>query len=157
MDPNENNHLNNLTAKVPSELIQSLVDNYRSNQLVCINEGLGIEDAHSIWFDLVTLKKFMTEIEDAAKNLDSPVLEEDLGIRFYYAAYPEVPQDPIPESCSKKHTLVLVPTKREDDQNYDFNPFEDQENVLAVTTGRMALAQNHGYLIPPGASNVESY
>ncbi len=152
----DNNYLNNLNAKVPSELIQSLVDNYRSNQLACINEGLGIEDAHSIWFDLVTLKKFIAEIEEASKNLETPVLEEDLGIRFYYAAYPEVPQDPIPESCSKKHTLVLIPTKREDDLNYDFNPFENQESVLAVT-GRMALAQNHGDLVPPGTTIVESY
>ncbi|WBV59734.1 hypothetical protein PFY12_11765 [Chryseobacterium camelliae] len=152
---NENFNAGN-SARLSTEIIQNLIDNYRSNQLTFINEKLGIDDAHSIWFDLVTLKKFIAEIEEAAQNLDSPISEEDLGVRFYYAAYPEIPQEPIPENFSKKHTLVMVPTKKEQNQNYDFNPFESEENALAIT-GRMAMAQNHGDLVPPGSTNVESY
>lgn len=147
--------MESLNAKISSEIIQNLVDNYRSNQLKYINENLGTDDAHSIWFDLVTLKKFITEIEESAQSLESSISEEDLGVRFYYAAYPEVPQEPIPQSFSKKHTLVMVPTKKVDGLNYDFNPFEE-ENVLAIA-GRMALAQNHGDLVPPGPTNVESF
>jgi hypothetical protein len=146
-----------ITSKISAEIIQSLVDNYRSNQLVYINENLGTDDAHSIWFSLVTLKKFIAEIEDEAQKMNPSIREEDLGIRFYYAAYPEFPELPIPENFSKKHTLVMVPTKKEQDSNYDFNPFESEENALAVAE-RMALAQNHGDLVPPGAStNIESY
>jgi len=148
--------MDSITSKISADLIQSLIDNYRSNQLACINEKLDTEDAHSIWFSIETLKSFIARIEEEAHKIDSSVTENDLGIRFYYAAYPEVPQDPIPERFSKKHTLVMIPTKRVDGLNHDFNPFEE-ENALAVTE-RMALAQNHGTLVPPDATtNIESY
>jgi len=157
MDSLDNDNLNNdSNPKVSLEHIQSLIENYRSNQLTHINQQLEIEDAHSIWFSLGTLKSFIARIEEETQKIDSSTLENDLGIRFYYAAYPEVPEAPIPENFSKKHTLVMVPTKRINGLNHDFNPF-DEENVLAVT-GKMALAQNHGDLVPPGAStNIESY
>lgn len=156
MDSIENDNLSNdFNPKVSLELIKNLIDNYRSNQLTHINEKLDTEDAHSIWFSLETLKSFIARIEEEAQKIDSSVSENDLGIRFYYAAYPEVPLDPIPENFSKKHTLVMIPTKKLDGLHHDFNPF-DEENALAVT-GRMSLAQNHGDLVPPGTTIVESY
>ncbi|CAD7802679.1 hypothetical protein CHRY9390_00963 [Chryseobacterium aquaeductus] len=149
---------------IPTEVIQSMVDNYRSNQLACINETLQIDDAHSIWFDMVTLKKFISDIEIEAHQVDPHVSEEDLGIRLYYAAYPETTEEPVPEDYARRHTLIMVPTKKQDDLNYDFNPFEsdcetDTETALALAAGigREALAQNHGILVPPGNGTVESY
>lgn len=144
---------------IPTEVIQSQVDNYRNNQLMAINETLGIDDANAIWFDMVTLKKFIADIEKEACDIDPDVTTKDLGIRFYYAAYPEEPQYPIPADYARRHTLIMVPTKKKDDLNYDFNPYEDMGHALAVTlevSGR-AVAQNHGALIPPGTSIVESY
>lgn len=144
---------------IPTEVIQSQVDNYRNNQLMAINECMGIDDANAIWFDMVTLKKFIADIEKEAYEVDPEVRTEDLGIRFYYAAYPEEPQEPIPADYARRHTLIMVPTKKKDDLNYDFNPYEDSSHALAVTlevSGR-AVAQNHGALIPPGNSIVESY
>lgn len=130
---------------LPISVVQDLVNNYRDNQLTYINENLGIDDAHSIWFDLQTLKNFIQEIEKQANLVDPGISDEYLGIRFYYAAYSE---EPVPSDYGKRHTLVMIPTKIEEGINYDFNPFEESG---------MALAQNHGCLVPPTASQVESY
>ncbi|MCU7619105.1 hypothetical protein NZ698_18150 [Chryseobacterium sp. PBS4-4] len=171
-EQNDNSQRQNQSISPSSmscDTIQELVDNYHNNQLAFITENLGFEDAHSIWFDLETIKNFIAEIELQAHLIDPTCPDKDLGIRFYYAAYPETPTDPIPEDYAKRHTLVMVPTKKEEDGsgqmlNFDFNPFEsdsetDPENALALIggLGRNALAQNHGKLTPPGNPIVESY
>lgn len=146
------------TNLIPTPLIQNLVDNYRSNQLEAINQDLNIEDAHSVWFDLPTLKSFVAEIEAQAKLIDQNVKDVDLGIRFYYAAYPAVPEPSVPTEYANRHTLVMIPTKKMNNLNYDFNPFENKSESLAVAGVLTdALALNHGDLVPPGTSIVESY
>lgn len=145
----------NSASQLPVAFIQNLVDNYRNNQLALINQNMAMDDAHSIWFDWVTLKNFIAEIETEALAIDPTVENKDLGIRFYYAAYPQEVQQPIPSNYAKKHTLVMVPTKKEGGLNYDFNPLQEEGKALAVTG--IALALNHGDLVPPGASIVESY
>lgn len=147
--------MNNTNLTLPVDLIQNLVDNYRNNQLEYINQNMTTGDAHSVWFDLPTLKSFIAEIETQAQIINPNIPNDDLGIRFYYAAYPQVPQQPIPSNYAKRHTLVMIPTKKEEGLNYDFNPLEEGK-ALAVS-GKIALAQNHGDLVPPGASIVESY
>lgn len=149
-----NTNLNNPNT-LAVDLIQDLVDNYRNNQLNCINQNIKIDDAHSVWFDLPALKNFIAEIEAQAQIVDPNVQSNDLGIRFYYAAYPENPAQPIPSNYAKRHTLVMIPTKQEEGLHYDFNPFQEEGKALSVTG--IALAENHGDLIPPGASIVESY
>ncbi len=171
-DPNNENGQANRFAnpwRMSTDIIQELVDNYRNNQLNYINENLGIDDAHSIWFDLETVKKFIEQIELQARLNDPTCPDKDLGIRLYYAAYPESPTDPVPADYAMRHTLVMVPTKKEESEggeilNYDFNPFESDsgshtQTALAITAGlgRNALAQNHGILVPPGNGTVESY
>lgn len=155
-DPNTS--MNNLNLNTPNtlsvDLIQNLVDNYRNNQLEYINQNMTMGDAHSVWFDLPTLKSFIAEIETQAQIINPNVQNDDLGIRFYYAAYPETTVQPTPSNYAKRHTLVMIPTKKEQNLNYDFNPFEGK--ALAVTGG-LALAQNHGTLVPPSTSIVESY
>jgi len=146
------------TNLIPTSLIQNLVDNYRSNQLLAINQDLSIQDSHSVWFDLPILKNFVAEIEAQAKLIDLTVKDSDLGIRFYYAAYPAVPQSSVPANYAKRHTLVMIPTKKLNDLNYDFNPFDNNSVSLAVTGVSIdALALNHGTLVPPSTSIVQSY
>ena len=152
-----NTNLNNPNT-LAVDLIQDLVDNYRNNQLNCINQNIKIDDAHSVWFDLPALKNFIAEIEAQAQIVNPAVQSNDLGIRFYYAAYPENPAQPIPSNYAKRHTLVMIPTKKEEGLNYDFNPFQEEGKALSVTgVIAIALAGNHGDLVPPGASIVESY
>lgn len=160
----EKQNFNMDAAVLPTEFIQDLVDQYRNKQLTYIDANLGTEDAHSIWFDLQTIKKFIAEIESEALRIDPHCQTKDLGIRLYYGAYSETPSHPIPQDYGKRHTIVMIPTKLKEAEggqmlNFDFNPFEDKnsdnEQALALTPG--ALGQNHGALIPPNNSIVESY
>ncbi|WP_326982093.1 hypothetical protein VUJ46_18050 [Chryseobacterium sp. MYb264] len=155
-----------------NDLIQTLIDNYRKGHVRAINSTLGIEDAHSIWFDLPKLKKFIATIEDEAKNANPDTTEEDLGIRFYYAAYPKaenwdiMDSHPVAKEYAEKHTIVMVPTLKKQDEtgqtlHFDFNPVDANDaNSMALNARKANLsiiAENSGSLIPPGVSIVESF
>ncbi|MDR6406487.1 MULTISPECIES: hypothetical protein [Chryseobacterium] len=160
-----------------SNFIQTLINNYRNNHLVSIKDKLGFDDAHSIHFDLPTLKKFISDIETETQKSNPTVTGEDLGIRFYYAAYPkttdwEIMADtPIGVEYAQKHTLVMIPTMKMEDEEgeilpYDFNPLGSGNSgeVLAMASSRnvndpaeQSLAQNHGTLIPPDSTKTELF
>lgn len=155
-----------------SDLIQTLIDNYRSGHGRAINSALGIEDANSIWFDLPKLKKFISMIEDEAARINPDTTEEDLGIRFYYAAYPKeenweiMDSHPVAKEYAQKHTLVMVPTLKTDNEtgeslHFDFNTNDTNEGSTMALNARRAnlsiIAENNGSLIPPGLSIVESF
>ena len=158
------------------DLIQTLVNNYRNNQLIAVKDKTGIDDAHSIHFDLATLKKFIADIETLTSANNPEANAEDLGIRFYYAAYPNLENwdimngTPIGRQYAEKHTLVMVPTiKRQDENgemlNYDFNPLamSGSGNLLAMASAKNAgaacdvICQNHGALIPPDSTKTELF
>ncbi len=155
-------------------LIQNLVNNYRNNQLISVKDKMGIDDAHSIHFDLATLKKFIADIETLASANNPETNPEDLGIRFYYAAYPKVANwdvmngMPIGTEYAEKHTLVMIPTIKRRDENgemlsYDFNPMNGTGEMLAMASARNAgagcdvVCQNHGALIPPDSTKTELF
>lgn len=159
---------------IATDLIQELINNYRNNQLRAINSKLGLQDSHSIWFDLPKLKKFIACIEDEAKKVNSDTSEIDLGIRFYYAAYPKAENwaimgtHPVAQEYAERHTLVMIPTiKREDETgqvlHYDFNPMNGtQGGSMALSarnsrTSSESIAENHGALIPPEKTTVEQF
>ncbi|MFC3160595.1 hypothetical protein SAMN05443633_10280 [Chryseobacterium arachidis] len=169
-------------ASVPNtmtcEFIQVLIDNYRKKQMVCVNEKLGIQDAHAIHFDLATLKKFISDIEAETQKTNPDLSEKDLGIRFYYAAYPKADEwdimqnTPITQEYAERHTLVMVPTMKKADENgeilnYDFNPLgssaKSNGEILAMASARKGglqgdiVSQNHGTLSPPADPKVESF
>lgn len=159
------------------EFIQALINNYRKNQMISINKDLGIQDAHSIHFDLLTLKKFISDIEAETQKTNPNVSEKDLGIRFYYAAYPKADEwdimqnTPIGTEYAERHTLVMVPTIRKADENgeflsYDFNPLGASEKgeFMAMASAKKIglqdddlLSQNHGSLNPPNDPKVELF
>ncbi len=156
------------------DLIQTLVSNYRNNQLVSVKEKMGIDDAHSIHFDLKILKKFIADIERITSENNPGANLEDLGIRFYYAAYPHVENwsimsaTTVGKEYAGKHTLVMIPTIKRQDENgtmlsYDFNPsnaFDGQMLAMAArNAGAQAdvICQNHGALIPPDTVKTESF
>jgi hypothetical protein len=86
---------------------------------------------------------------------DSRVTDQDLGIRFYYAAYPKE-QDwnimsgtPIGTEYAQRHTLVLVPTMKQEDENgdrlYDFNPLSTSGSgeFLAMASARNSACRRY--------------
>lgn len=164
-----------LPNTMTNDLIRTLVENYRSNQLMSVKEKLGIEDAHSIHFDLTTLKKFISDIEALSITNNPDIHAEDLGIRFYYAAYPKaenwdlMAHTPVQKEYAGRHTLVMVPTiKRKDDNgemgDYDFNPLNmNRKGMNEGTSGKDSetaiefICQNHGTLSPPATKITELF
>lgn len=139
--PEENaicSNYNNLDySKLPIGLVSGMIEKYRQNQLRAIDEVVP-NDANSIWFDLDTLKKFMYHIEKGVQT-NSPNTAKKLGIRIYYAAYPENTlwdqpgyealegflKDPITREYQNRHSLVMLPTiLNKDGLDSDFNPFD---------------------------------
>lgn len=161
-----------------NSLIQALIDNYRQNHLTAINTALGIQDAHSIWFDLPKLKSFIAKIEEEAAKVNPAASSEDLGIRFYYATYPKqenwsiMDSHPVPTEYAGRHTLVMVPTLKKANEtgeliDYDFNPFQSAEGKSLALANKSAkgmgedsdtgLGENSGTLIPPSPPMGTSY
>ncbi|MCS4305304.1 MULTISPECIES: hypothetical protein [Chryseobacterium] len=167
-----NEHNSSGSGVMSNDLIKALIDNYRQNQMNAINEAMGIDDAHSIWFDLPKLKDFISLIEQEARAVNPECTQEDLGIRFYYAAYPKIEDweimdsHPVPQEYSERHTLVLIPTmKRENTEgeslHYDFNSLHNEGKSVALNARKSTkpsnLGENSGTLIPPSPSINESY
>lgn len=157
-----------------TSFFQELINNYRNNQLEAINSNLEMNDAHSIWFDLPKLKKFIADIETEAKKADPETTENDLGIRFYYAAYPKaenwaiMENHTVPKEYAEKHTLVMIPTLKKENESgklldFDFAP--NGQTIGMALKSRNAeppieeegLGQNHGSLIPPDSPIVQIY
>jgi len=169
------------------KIIHRMVGHYRNNHLAAINKSLGIDDAHSVSFGLKTLKKFIADIEHQTQKRNPGIGTAALGIRFYYAAYPNEnewegleKEKSIGKDYAQKHTLVMIPTlKKKIDQgsylDYDFNPLDkstyltDERShgrpvtLMAMssdtsgTQSRQVMAQNHGQTIPPADAGVETY
>jgi hypothetical protein len=75
-------------------------------------------DARSCWYSIDTLKKFICLMETYSKQVN--ISPDSLGIRFYYAVYPDsLLENPI---YSRLHTLFLVSTLKQNNANVDFDP-----------------------------------
>ncbi|WP_231462867.1 MULTISPECIES: hypothetical protein [unclassified Pedobacter] len=170
---------------MPQKAIQLMVDNYRNIQLELINKTLGINDAHSVWFDLKTLKKFIQDIENESKRVKQDISDDSLGLRFYYAAYPKADNwdifgknNNIPKESAEKHTLIMIPTLKmksvDGYLDFDFNPLDERTyspdratqgqsmRMMKIsddgeTQAMQVMAQNHGQTIPPAVTVVENY
>lgn len=139
-------------------LVHEMVDGYKSNQLESINlhtppfNSMEVGDAHAIWFDIETLKKFIYHLEMNAKSNNKGIKSEHLGLRIYYASYPgedEWTRYPdlsnVTQTYGKRHTLVMIPTIRVGDNDMDFNP----KDPATYTNGLRGL-ENYG----AGSSNL---
>jgi len=126
------------------DLVHTMVDEYKSNQWNFINTNprfnakISNDDARAIWFDLETLKQFIYHIEKETKAQDSTITSNNLGVRLYYATYPD--QDIMNKfgdlkstsvrrsdllNYHNRHTLVMIPTiQKEDGDILDFNPLD---------------------------------
>lgn len=130
-------------------LVRDMVDIYRKNQLRSIATSAVnpvANDAYSIWFDLDTIKKFIYHIERGVKQ--NGAANSKLGLRLYYAAYPDKNTwnnenyedlkgflgETDTELYEKKHTLVMIPTINigSPAANHDFNPFDKETYVNGI-------------------------
>lgn len=176
----ENGPLN--PSKLSTSLVREMIANYRQTQLKSIGNAVS-NDASSILFDLDTLKKFINDIERGVKQ-NQPNVDNKLGIRIYYAAYPlkakwgepgykhlkNLLGDEITQLYERKHTLIMLPAIRNSKGIYaDFNPIDIksyggfkkqltgvQRFASAIDTTEIP-ALNHGQLIPPASNLGEGF
>ena len=146
------------------DLIEDMVKNYRDHQLKSIENSTTspmVFDAHSVWFSLEALKDYIKTIEEeVAKHPKNPI--SNLGLRFYYSAYPDKEKwndelSNVPEEYEKLHTVIAIPTTEINGENYDFDPYDNKtyDGTKPTGTGLGIMAENHNALIPPGASMGE--
>jgi len=201
------NYADTAINKLDIELVRNMISGYKQNHLKMINEGVvnernmfemsnnveakdkKFDDAHSIWFDLETLKQFIYHIENEtkkySKELNMEISSKDLGIRIHYAKYPNACDwathrdlDDVPENYKNRHTLLMIPTIREEDTHRNFdvaNPdtykeirkgkikytkfgknihlmplFQTPPDEGSPEDEKKRASRNHGSLIPPG-------
>lgn len=82
----------------------TLEEEFKRTRSLVIDSSLGYEDTREFWFSLDTLKNYFNYVEQQAKEQKIT----DLGIRIYFAAYPNDNQSADPGFS----TVVLVPTTR---------------------------------------------
>lgn len=142
------------------DLVQEMVDNYKSKQYLSIvtNKINPMKfDAQSVRFDLSALKAFITTLEDeVAKHPEYNL--QNLGIRFYYSAYPDSDSwdnnddlSTLPAQYEKLHTLIAIPTAEINGSQSDFNPLDVKtyDGTKPSGVGLAIMAENHGSLVPP--------
>lgn len=144
------------TPPPPNTSIQLGIDPSLSRQMLVeyrdkvwrtrnINGAAG-KDARSVWFSLEKLKAFIADIEGKVGN--SCIDSYGLGIRIYYANYPDsvlirskgydtyFQNHNLPMEYKNHHTVVMVPTYWNNTygHNYDFDPrFRSSQNACEFT------------------------
>ena len=147
-------------SKLRLDLIHTMVKGYRNNQLKSILRDIG-DDAHSIWFDLETLKKFIYHIEYHTEKSKKLLSKEEqmsvgkLGVRIYYSCYPSEVSNLIypdlsdlPGNYNKRHTLIMLPTMQRDETHMDFNPTDEKSFTLSKEKLKTYFASNSASSIP---------
>lgn len=125
----------------------------------------GNPDARAIVFSLPVLKKYIWELENTVcKNGNLNV--EDLGIRFYYAKYPDLNEskpadlESLPSEYSYRHTVFLSPAVKEKNIYRDFNPNNTATYKLSDTPDKdldsNMFLMNHGNITPPPFPDARS-
>ena len=153
-----------MAKTIKLDLIEEMVTNYKTkqyNSIITNTANPMVFDAQSVWFDLEALKTFLATIEDeVAKHPDYDM--SNLGVRFYYSAYPDVMawNNPghedlsvVDPSYEKLHTLIAIPTAKIDGENSDFDPYDvnTYKGAKPIGVGLAIMAENHGDLCPPGS------
>lgn len=153
-------------SKLKVDLIHNMTSGYKQNQLSHIKAVMD-DDAHSISFDLETLKRFIYHIEiNAQKN---GVSKDDLGLRMYYSRYPNKDTwsnqyddlkgfigNSTTEEFQERHTLVMIPTMRREGVHYDFNPLHSETYTEKMSGFEKYQPTNTTESIPGLTVTIES-
>lgn len=159
---------------MPFGTVQQMINNYRNRQQQAITNGLGFSDANACWFDLERLKDYICHLEAQVDQTQCGNIRS-LGIRFYYAAHnATAPLYGVPDAYIGKHTLIMIPTYRDDaGNNVDFDPGKmDLANCkplplrslkgnavlgnvnIGASGGDNLFAMDHGQLGPPDSVSM---
>jgi hypothetical protein len=131
----------NFEGIINYETAMALYNNYKNDRWKAniwkkdtnpVAEFVDNPDARSVWFSVERLKNFIWHVEK--QNCDSLGCNETLGMRIYFAKYPDLNNrnvntegwlglDDVPNSYANHHTLFMVPTyQNKKGDNIDFYP-----------------------------------
>lgn len=130
----------NIPFKMNSNVLQMMYANYKYGQTPPGSLQQPGADAQTAWFSLGTLKRFLWQIEtEVCKRAGKCKAIDSLGVRFYYARYPENKPVPgtggvnlwsqytdltsVPKRYEKQHTFFMVPTFDINGIHTDFDPY----------------------------------
>jgi len=109
-------------------LVGDMINTYQTNQL----KSMGYNETRAVVFNLDTIQKVIYDIKNELRKNSINPNEEVLGLRLYYAAYPDSLKfdkpgyeelNGIPKHYEKRLTAVFLPTKvNSSGKIIDFNP-----------------------------------
>ncbi len=154
-----------MSQTINLDLVQEMVTNYKTKQYLSIitNKINPMTfDAQSVRFNLASLKAFIETIETEVASHPQYDLQ-NLGIRFYFSAYPadDLWDQPgyedianLPTQYEKLHTLIGIPAAEINGLDCDFDPLDVKtyNGTKPIGPGCAIMAENHGDLNPPGSS-----
>ncbi|WP_114492943.1 hypothetical protein [Candidatus Ulvibacter alkanivorans] len=94
---------------ISAEEANTLEEEFKQTRAAIINDSLGFEDTREFVFSLDSLKKYIEYVEHTADERGL----ENLGLRIYFAAYPENSNYP----DAGYATVFLVPTAQQQPSN----------------------------------------
>jgi hypothetical protein len=117
---------------VPVSVARDMAKMYATNQYTRYTMNGGVQDSKSVWFSLDSIKKFIYNIEKAMCSC-SGEMKNGLGVRIYFAAYPDANTlntapvssyySTVNQTFAEMHTLFMVPTYNTNNTDFDFDPW----------------------------------
>lgn len=128
----DNSLCTNYNDETPSTLkiglVGDMISSYKMNQL----QSMGSLETRAVSFHIDTIQKFIQDIKKEVKKYSKNPKTEILGLRLYYAAYPNETEfgkigyeelSSIPKNYGNRLTAVFLPTKiNSSNEIIDFNP-----------------------------------
>lgn len=145
---------------IEAPLVKVMLEKYRTNHWANYKiDGVDSMDSRSVWFSLKRLKTFINLIETKACENGCTKELPELGIRMYFAEYPDslpkagdialpwesyphLANGNVPIEYQKHHTLILVPTiDLEKNVHLDFDPSKDFKDCKPGNLAEIMKAQ----------------
>jgi len=101
-----------------------LEEEFKETRARILNDTLGFVDTRDFWFSIETLKEYIAYVEQEGERLG----KQNLGIRIYFAAYPQESNYPDPGFS----TVFLAPTGQDVGSGLEngFFPIEHHDETL---------------------------
>lgn len=108
-------------VEAPSQTISldqahTLQQEYVRTRSEIVNKTLGFEDTRDFWFSLDSVEQYIRYVRSESKKQGL----ENLGIRIFYAAYPEESKEQWPDPGFS--TVIIVPTHGKSNLGNGFFP-----------------------------------
>jgi hypothetical protein len=163
----------NSSALISDEKTEDIVGHFGSTMSTDTTIP-GFNEARLAWVSFHDLRTYMRYIEFLSiKNGLFTVT--NFGVRIYYGRYPDVanlntqyqnPLNTIDDNYRGRHTLVFVPTFKDGEENFDFNPHHIEKGIpnKLAEVKRQKTEQNkgkstssQGFIVNPNIiTNLES-